>query len=95
MSTSSHKGGRKGGKKVKLVLLRRDISQSELARRLGIRRPHLNMVVNGRRKTPWIRKAIAHELNLPVEKLFTEELSEDRARDPGRGSPTGDGPRGG
>lgn len=61
------------GKKVKITLLMQDLTQTELAQRLGLRLPHLNMVVNGRRKTRWIREAIARELNRPTEELFGED----------------------
>ena len=61
------------GKKVKITLLMQDMTQTELAHRLGLRLPHLNMVVNGRRKTRWIREAIARELKRPAEELFGDD----------------------
>lgn len=61
------------GKKVKITLLMQDLTQTELAQRLGLRLPHLNMVVNGRRKTRWIREAIARELNRSPDELFGDD----------------------
>jgi transcriptional regulator with XRE-family HTH domain len=64
-----------GGKKVKIEMIKREISQTELAKRLGLSLPHLNLIINGRRKTRWIQEAIARELNVKVEDLFGESES--------------------
>ena len=60
------------GNVVKVEILKRDLTQKELARRLGISLPQISMVVNGKRATPWIQKAIARELGMKVEDLFHE-----------------------
>lgn len=64
-----------GGKKVKIEMIKREITQTELAKRLGLSLPHLNLIINGHRKTRWIREAIARELNVRVEDLFEESRS--------------------
>lgn len=64
------------GRKVKMVMLQRNLSQRELATRLGLSLPYLNMVINGHRRTRWIREAIARELGRRVESLFSK--SEER-----------------
>jgi transcriptional regulator with XRE-family HTH domain len=63
------------GKKVKITLLIQNMTQTELAQRLGLRLPHLNMVVNGRRKTRWIREAIARELKRSTDELFGDDVT--------------------
>ena len=70
------------GNVVKIEILRRDLTQKELARRLGVSLPQINMVVNGKRRTLWIRRAIAEELGMKVEDLFHVEAkpSPDTAR---------------
>jgi transcriptional regulator with XRE-family HTH domain len=62
--------------------LKRDVTQKELARRLGVSLPQISMVVNGKRTTRWIQQAIAEELEIDVEDLFSAEtkLSPDTAR---------------
>ena len=69
------------GNVVKVEILKRDLTQKELARRLGISMAQISMVVNGKRTTLWIQKAIAKELGMNVEELFcAEKLSPDTAR---------------
>ena len=69
------------GNVVKVEILKRDLTQKELARRLGISMAQVSMVVNGKRTTLWIQKAIAKELGMNVEELFcVEKLSPDTAR---------------
>ena len=58
------------GNVVKVEILKRNLTQKELARRLRASLPQISMVVNGKRTTPWIRKAIAKELGMKVEDLF-------------------------
>ena len=61
------------GNVVKVEILKRDLTQKELARRLGISMAQVSMVVNGKRKTLWIQKAIAKELGMNMEDLFRAE----------------------
>ena len=70
------------GNVVKVEILKRDVTQKELARRLGVSLPQISMVVNGKRTTRWIQQAIAEELEIDVEDLFSAEtkLSPDTAR---------------
>jgi transcriptional regulator with XRE-family HTH domain len=70
------------GNVVKVEILKRDLTQKELARRLGVSLPQISMVVNGKRTTRWIQQAIAEELGMDVEDLFSAEtkLSPDTAR---------------
>jgi plasmid maintenance system antidote protein VapI len=70
------------GNVVKVEILKRDLTQKELARRLGVSLPQISMVVNGKRTTRWIQQAIAEELGMNVEDLFNAEtkLSPDIAR---------------
>ncbi|UCD85374.1 MAG: helix-turn-helix transcriptional regulator [Deltaproteobacteria bacterium] len=58
------------GRNVKIEIIKRDLSQTELAQRIGISLSHLNLIINGHRRTRWTRKTIAKELGLRVKNLF-------------------------
>ena len=60
------------GRNVKIEMIKRSLSQTELARRIGISLPHLNLIINDHRRTRWIREAIAKELGLKVRDLFKD-----------------------
>ena len=60
------------GRDVKIEMIKRGLSQTELARRIGISLPHLNLIINDHRRTRWIREAIAKELGLKVKDLFKD-----------------------
>lgn len=66
-----------GAKRVKIEMIKKNITQKELAQRLGISLPHLNLIINGKRKTPWIQQAIAEILGVSREELFSEENNEN------------------
>jgi transcriptional regulator with XRE-family HTH domain len=59
-------------KEIKKLLIDKDITQTELARRVGISLTGVNQVISGKRKTKHIQEAIARELGLKVGKLFRE-----------------------
>lgn len=59
--------------RVKIALLQKSLSQTELAKSLGLTLSQVNMVINGRRRTRWIQRAIASELRIPLNDLFPEE----------------------
>jgi transcriptional regulator with XRE-family HTH domain len=61
------------GMVVKIALLRNNLNQTELAKRLGLTLSQVNMVINGKRKTRWIRRAIAKELKMSENDLFPTE----------------------
>jgi transcriptional regulator with XRE-family HTH domain len=67
------------GMVVKIALLRRNLNQTELAKRLGLTLSQVNMVINGKRKTRWIRSAIANELKMSEDDLFP--TNEKRTRE--------------
>jgi transcriptional regulator with XRE-family HTH domain len=58
------------GSVVKAYLTLRNISQTELAKRLNTTSSEISRVIAGKRKTQHIREAIAREIGLPVELLF-------------------------
>jgi transcriptional regulator with XRE-family HTH domain len=58
------------GVNVKIEMLKRGITQTELANKLGLSLPYINLVINGKRKIGWIQEAIAKELGLSIEDLF-------------------------
>lgn len=55
------------GKKIRAVMILRGITGAELARRINVTRTAINMVVEGRRQTPRLRKFIAKEVGFPVD----------------------------
>ncbi len=70
------------GKEIKKLLIDQDLSQKELALRIGIKLPYLNAVINGHRKTTWIQKAIARELKVNFEHLFPGKNQDQAHRSP-------------
>lgn len=57
------------------LALRRDLTQRELARRVGVSEAWVGRVLNGvEEASPELREAIARELGLPVEALFRAHL---------------------
>jgi transcriptional regulator with XRE-family HTH domain len=62
--------------KVKIEMLKRGLTQTQLARKLGLSLPYLNMVIHGKRKTFWIQMAIAKELGAKREDLFLDYTRE-------------------
>jgi transcriptional regulator with XRE-family HTH domain len=60
-------------KKIKKLLIDRDITQTELARRLGIPLTGVNQVISGKRKTKHIQEGIARLLGIKASRLFREQ----------------------
>lgn len=54
----------------KVALLRAHITQSEIAREMGVSVSHVSEVLYGRRRSPRIEQAIADALKLPVHDVF-------------------------
>lgn len=48
--------------KIQVIMRRKNISQTEIARRHGIARPSVTNVIWGVKKTEWVRQAIAKDL---------------------------------
>lgn len=61
-----------GTKEIKKLLIDKDVTQAELARRLKISLAGINQVISGKRKTKHIQEGIARELGVKVGKLFPE-----------------------
>lgn len=61
--------------KIKIALLKHNISQAAIARGLGITRVQVNQVIHGRLRTPYVREAIARACGLPVEEVFPDDVS--------------------
>lgn len=54
----------------KIALLRRDVTMSAIARRLGVTTGHVSQVVAGRRRSPTVERAVAEAVGLPVGRVF-------------------------
>jgi len=59
-------------RKIKANLILAGVTQSEIARSLGIKVASVNDVVSGKRKNPRIRSAIAEAIGKPVEKIWPD-----------------------
>lgn len=59
-------------KKIRIRMIEKDLTGSEIARRIGIHRSAINRVIKGERKTLRLRKAIASELQLKFKELWPE-----------------------
>jgi transcriptional regulator with XRE-family HTH domain len=60
------------GKKIRALMILADVSGAEIARKLKVHRTMVNKVVNGDRKSPRVRKAIARALNIDVKDLWPQ-----------------------
>ncbi len=56
--------------KVKVLMLQKKISQTDIANNLSIKPSTVSGIVNGHRKSLRIQKAIAEALGMPYEKLW-------------------------
>lgn len=56
----------------KAELVRRGISMSEIARRLGVTSQHVSSVVAGKRRSPRIEEEVARSIEKPAARVFGE-----------------------
>lgn len=56
--------------RIKILLLARGLSQTELARRMGVSVSYVNMVIHGKKKAIGARKKLAKQLGMSLEELF-------------------------
>lgn len=56
----------------KILMLRKGITQAEIARRLGVSGPTVSLVVSGRMRSRRVEQEIAESLGLPREILWPE-----------------------
>jgi len=66
-------------KQIKKLLIDRELSIAELARRIGMSRTWVSLVINGNMKSPETRRRIADELKVKVQALWPEEETKKRA----------------
>ena len=57
-------------KRVKKLIIEKSLSVSELSRRTGYSISYISMVINGRRKNPDVRDAIARALERTTQELW-------------------------
>lgn len=57
-------------RKVKAILIRRNIKQTEIAKELGIKRCTVSGVINGHTDSKRIKEYIAKRVNMDYEKLW-------------------------
>ena len=68
----------KTGKEIRAVIILKEITGAELARKIGVTRGAINMVIKGIRRTSRLRNFVAEEVGLPVS-IWAEMDRELRA----------------
>jgi DNA-binding XRE family transcriptional regulator len=63
-------------KKIRLMMLEKDLTGSEIARRIGVHRSTVNRTIKGQRRSVRLRRAIARTLHLKVEDLWSPQERE-------------------
>lgn len=58
-------------KEIKKALIDADIKQIDIARKLGITRQYVHVVIKGHRRTAYVRKAIAKAVGRRVDELWS------------------------
>jgi transcriptional regulator with XRE-family HTH domain len=54
------------GKKIRAIMIFREITGGQLARKLGVGSTAINLVIQGRKRIPRLRKFIAEQIGLPM-----------------------------
>ena len=66
------------------LLIDRNLSEAEIGRRLGVTRQAVNHAFRWRNRTPWLRRGIAKELDIPYLLAWGEEDPATEFRPRGR-----------
>ena len=56
----------------KVELMKRGVTMASIAKKLGVHFSHVGHVVNDRRRSPEVEKAIAEAIGKPLKKVFPE-----------------------
>lgn len=65
-------------KKLKIILIERDMSITDLAKKVGITRSWLSLVLNGHHKSYHTRIKISRLLNISYEELWEQDANDER-----------------
>lgn len=57
---------------IKIELMRRGITQQEIADELNLKKSVVSLCIHGHRRCPPVRRAIARKLKMPMNKIFNE-----------------------
>lgn len=57
-------------REIKAALMLKGVTQASIAKKLGITPSLISMVIQGREKTPRVRRAIAEEIGKKVEEIW-------------------------
>lgn len=60
-------------REIKALMMMKGITSASIAKKVGVTRTWVSLVLTGKRNSPRIRKAIAKAIGWPVEKLWPEE----------------------
>lgn len=60
------------GTHIKILLMQEDITQTQIAKVLGVTHGAVSQVINGHENNPRIRQAIAQAVRRPIQELWPE-----------------------
>jgi plasmid maintenance system antidote protein VapI len=66
-------------KEIKKALIDADVKQTDIARKLGITKQYIHVVIKGQRRTAYVRKAIARAAGKRFEELWPSRPSKKAA----------------
>ncbi len=66
-------------KEIKILLLRHDIKQAQIAKKLKVSRAAVSLVIKGTAESRRIKQAIAQALNMEVKDLWDDDEKERAA----------------
>jgi len=66
-------------KKIKKLMIDKEVSGADIARRTGYTRQNVHHIINGKIRTPYLRQAIADALGCQVSDLWADEKPRKKA----------------
>lgn len=64
---------------IRAALMLKNISVTSIAIKLGLKQPNVSAVISGDRTTPHVQKAIAAAIGKPVDEVFPETTTKEKA----------------
>jgi transcriptional regulator with XRE-family HTH domain len=65
-------------KMIKMLLIAMGKTQTQIAEEIGVARPYINYVINGKRKTRRVREAIAQAIHQPYEQVWPDDIKSNK-----------------
>jgi transcriptional regulator with XRE-family HTH domain len=67
-------------KKIKKLIIDREVSGAEIARKINVDRSMISLTITGQRKSLRVRRAIADALGVAITELWPDETRHSRER---------------